>query len=350
MRLGKAELVERGREVQLRTTVEMEGQKRHLWYGVEPRYGDYLTPERLDPFLVGLLIPAMMAGEDIRLEGPISEKLYWNLTHHYMRIMTSVIPTLRSVRILPAEVRPERPIQRPVGVATGFSGGIDSFCVLADHFYDETLPGHKVSHLVFNHVVADRALSRDRYERLRPAAEELGLPFIWIDSNLDDFYRIKHEQTHTPRNLSAVLSLQRLFGEYLYASGLRFEDCFVGPAHDTAYSDPFAVPLLSTETTECISSGSQYSRVQKTLRVSEVELSYRYLDVCTGRRGQGNCGVCWKCARTLLTLDLLDKTALYQRVFPIDRYRAAHRRCIAKVLAKNNPVTCEIVLLAKEKG
>jgi len=352
MKLGKPELIEQGQETRIRTLVEFEGRKEHLWYSVERRYADYLTTDKLDGFVVALLLPAMMANEDMHVDGPISEKLYWNLSHYYMCIMTSVNPALHPVRILPTDLDTGRQSPKPTGVGTGFSAGIDSFCVLADHYFDDVPDGYKITHLLFNNVGSHgrngRKLFLDRYERLRPCVEELQIPILRVDSNLSDFHTVHFEQSHPPRNISVALLLQKLFGKYLYASTFKYEDCHVGPAKDAAHTDPVAIPLLSTETTECISAGVQYSRVEKTAKVAQLAQSHRYLDVCVNRQGQGNCGLCWKCARTLLTLELLGKISLYEKAFPLNRYRSKRRRCVAKVLAKDNPLTREILLLAKE--
>jgi len=354
VRIGKTEVVERGREVQVRAPVTWHGKTEYLWYSVQRRYADHLSSETLDAFVVGLLLPAMTERQDIHIEGPVSEKLYWNLTRSYMRIMSSINPVFEPVRIFPAELTAHRPTVRPSGVATGFSGGIDSFCVLADHL--GPIPsGRRITHLIYSnvgaHPGADRGRFLDQYERLAPCGEELGLPFIRIDSNLNDFYRVKFEATHTSRNISAALVLQNLLAVFYYASGYRYEDCYVGPAKSPAYADPLAVHLLSTETLDCVSDGCQYSRVQKTMRVAEFELSRRYLDVCVSRKEiEGNCAVCWKCARTLLTLEILGKIEDYEDVFALDRYRATHRLCLARVMAKDNAYRREIRTLAKERA
>lgn len=354
MRISPPELVEHGHEVRICARVDWKGRSKDLWYSVERSYADYLTTERLDAFVVGLLLPAMAAREDLHVDGPISERLYWNLTHYYMRIMSSANPRLRPVRIIPAELNDTRPTPQPSGVAAGFSGGIDSFCVLADHFLDDVPDTYRITHLLFNNVGSHGdggpKLFLDRYERLRPCADELGLPFIRIDSNLDDFYKVRFQQSHSPRNISAALVLQKLLGKCLYASAFRYEDCFVGKTTFAGYTDPVAIHLLSTERTECILSGARYSRVEKTLRVSEIEPSHRYLDVCVDpARGAVNCGVCWKCSRTLLTLELLGKTSLYEELFSLEKYRCARRRCVARVLSKDSPLTQEIALLARER-
>ena len=157
------------------------------------------------------------------------------------------------------------------------------------------------------------------------------------------------EQTHTPRNVSGVLILQKLFGKYLYASTFKYEECFVGPSYDMAYSDPFAVHLLSSETLECLSTGSQYSRVEKTARVAEMEPSFRYLDICAASH-TGNCSICWKCARTLLTFEILGKLDLYNRMFDLKAYDQIRNRYIVGILRSKDPLLREVVQLAKEKN
>ena len=144
--------------------------------------------------------------------------------------------------------------------------------------------------------------------------------------------------------------MQQLFGKYLYASGVRYQDCKVGTAYDIAYADPMSVHLLSTETLECISSGCQYSRVEKTIRVSAF-LSRKYLDVCARNRTiAGNCSTCWKCARTLLTLDTLGCEHLYDGVFDLNAWATIRNRYIRTVLLSRNPLLREIVELAKTRG
>jgi hypothetical protein len=193
------------------------------------------------------------------------------------------------------------------------------------------------------------ALFQQRCQRLAPFARELGLPLVSIDSNLDELLQFGHQQTHTIRNISAALILPGLFRRYYYPSTYLYEDCFVGPTYDIAYTDPTLVPLLSTASIECIADGSQYSRVEKTKRLSDLDFSHRYLDVCvddTGRSADKNCSVCDKCLRTLLTLEILGKMDLYREVFDLAKYRRYRRWYLALVLWRKGPLAREIADLA----
>ena len=60
-----------------------------LWFDVPSEYSDWVT-ESFDVAVVGLLLPAMVAGKDIRVKGRLSIRLAWFLTRTAMPIMTVV--------------------------------------------------------------------------------------------------------------------------------------------------------------------------------------------------------------------------------------------------------------------
>jgi hypothetical protein len=358
MRIHMPEIICEQGSVVLRARVEYAGRTEHLWYSVAADWGSYLTPERCDAFVVALLPVAMSIGEDVHVTGIMSEQLYYNLMGYYIKILRVAIPSLQPIMIVPERVDSSRWPRETTGVATGFSGGIDSFCVLADHLWSDVPRTFRVTHLFFNNVGSHghgdkgRTLFEDRFKLLVPAAEAIGLPFIKIASNLDDMFpqNLDFQLTHTLRNISAVLAMQKLVSRYLYASAFKYEDCYTRATYDMAYTDPVAVHLLSTEMTECVSTGCQYSRVEKTKRVGEIALSRSFLNVCVRPNAGGNCSACWKCARTLLTLDILGTLHLYDRVFDLSKYHQIKRRYIAQVAFSRDPLLREIRQLAKERG
>jgi hypothetical protein len=354
MKIGRPQVTTGSGTARISAEFEYSGQRRALWYEVPAQYAEGLTPERSDAFLMALLPLAMKQGEDIRCEAPVSEKLFYNLTRYCMHILTLVMPELQPVGITPAGLDSSRLAEARGGVVTAFSGGVDSFCVLADHLFGNVLAGYRVTHLIFNNVGAfgagGRALFNARHANLAPFASEVGLPFIKVDSNLDEVLPVSFVKTHTIRNASAVLTLQKLFGRYLYASGVAYGDCQVNCAPDVAYVDPLLVPLLSTEATECIPTGSQYSRVEKTEKVTTIELSRRHLNVCASHASGGNCSVCWKCMRVQLTLEILGKLHLYAQVFDMAKYQERRADYIVDVLSNRNHFLREIVRLAVDKA
>ncbi|NLN60196.1 MAG: hypothetical protein GX147_05735 [Deltaproteobacteria bacterium] len=357
MKIGNPRLLWENKLVLYQVSVESARGQGTLWYSLDESFGD-LVSNFCDAALAALLIPAMQQGEDIRIEGAVSEKLLHNLRRPYQRLLQRIIPTLRQVKIDAKEISTDQTIRRK-GVAIGFSGGIDSYCALADHYDSTVTDGFKITHLLFNNVGSHgkggERLFRERHARLVPVAESLGLPFIMINSNLDEFYQgnIGYERTHTPRNASVALLLQGGIGRYMYASAYNYRHVFVGPASSTAYSDTIALPLLSTETLDAFSVGSEYTRVEKTLRVSEVPESYRSLDVCVNRHntsGYINCSTCRKCLRTLATLDIAGSIEPYSGVFDLEAYRRRRILYFAKLLADRSALPREIVEFARQRN
>src|SRR5680860_347105 len=81
MILGPVLVVRKKSSVRAEVQIEYaNGESQLLWYEFENSYAPYITTEVHDGFLVGVLLLAMKKGEDIRIEGAISEKLFYNLT------------------------------------------------------------------------------------------------------------------------------------------------------------------------------------------------------------------------------------------------------------------------------
>ena len=352
MRISKPEILERNGDVVYRVRVDYSAGAQTLWYRFDKRFADLLT-DASDAPLAALLIPAMAHGEDIHLDGSISERLYYNFSRAYQCVLRHVMPGLRRIAIRPTDVASGG--RRASGVATGFSGGIDSFCVLADHHYGSVPPGFKITHLLFNNVgshgAGEERLFLERFARLTPLVERLGLPYIKINSNVNAFYPVGYDfqQTHTPRNVSVALLLQRGIGRFLYASAVSYQDAHVGRNVAMGDEDTIALPLLGTEAMDAVSAGSEYTRVEKTLRVAEIPDSHETLDVCTSPDRAGNCSVCWKCMRTLLTLDIAGLLERYARVFDLDAYRGRRRKYIGVVLRSRDALLREVARFIKQQ-
>ncbi len=354
MKISSPEILQENGEILYRVRVETSAGPDTLWYSVPEQFGDLIT-DSCDAPLVALLIPAMACGEDIHVAGKLSERLFHTLSRPYQRLMQHVIPSLRQVRIYPTEI--QSAIHVRSAVATGFSAGVDSFCVLADHYYSEVPAAFKVTHLLFNNVGSHGSgsrgerLFRARYARTAPVAAQIGLPLVRINSNVDTYYgkTLDFQRTHTPRNASVALLLQRGVGRYLYASAFDYTHAFVGATYDMAYCDAIALPLLSTEVLDALSVGSEYTRVEKTLRVAAATNSHNVLDVCTHPDRAGNCSGCWKCMRTLLTLEIAGLLESYSASFDLDTYARRRNKYIREVLVSDEPLLREIVHFAKQR-
>lgn len=313
----------------------MDVDGRDLWFAADVDLSD-----RADAALVALLIPAMHAGEDVQVDGPVTDTLLRSLPA-VQAVLTAVLRSLMAVDVKVAEERPAT--TKVQGVATGFSAGIDSFTAVAEH--DPTT-------LLFNNVGSHGPagrLFRPRFERA--ARVDLGLPFVAVDSNLDDFYDdLSFQRTHTMRNAAVAHVLHPSVGTWLYASGLPYTAVKVAPAHDLAYVDPILLPLLSTPAIELRSVGGEHTRVTKTMLVAEMPPSWEALDVCVNSPDGGNCSGCWKCLRTLLTLDVGGVLDRYEPVFDLDVYRRHRADYLDTVAASSDPLLAEIRGFAAERG
>lgn len=353
MKIGLAKIKEKDGRAYLEAPIEIQNQQRTLWFAVDGKFRDYLSPERLDAFLVGLLPAAMQRGEDIYIEGPVSERLYYHTTRLFMKVLMLVIPELKPVKVFAEELDPGQLIKKGEVVGTGFSGGIDSFCLLAEHMPGRGAPtGYEVHQLVYNHVGPPEVAVANQWQvkKLHRAAKDMDMPLLEIESNLDEFLSISFILSYVPRNLAAILAIQKMFYRYLFASSYSYYNLYIGPCHDIGHCHGVCLPLLSTENLDFVSSGEQYTRVEKTRIVSEFTPSYRALDICANyeRNYEKNCSYCQKCLRTLFTLELLGKLDLYTDIFDVKTYRKARNGYIELLIHSEEHYELEIKALARE--
>ena len=338
IRISQPQLHERAALVSLSSKVSKQRDTFEVFFSLPSDYGDWLSEGRCDGFVTAMLFQAMTLNEDLHVEGPMSSRLFHSLQQFFIPMMAAAFPALHPIRIHSASL-----IDEPSGgqgCATGFSGGIDSFASIVQHCHDEETPGHKITHLLFhnagshstgNHDAA-RRLFRQRFETLKPFADEVGLPFVPIDSNISEVLPVDFIRMHPALNVSFPLVLQNQFRRYYYASTYKYADCGVNRTDDVARFDPLAFHLFSTEGLDCVSTGAQMSRVEKTRLVTGFEPSRRYLNVCVDPAFEGrNCSVCFKCLRTLLTLELIGEIEAYADVFDLERYRVERNSYIRRL-------------------
>ena len=338
-----------------------------IWVSVPNKYEEYLTDDRYDGFLIALLYPAMFYGENIEIDGAVSKRLLRNVNIYIQEILLAYNNKLNRISITAKESTSEiYPTARNIG--TGFSGGIDSFCTIYDNFVLENDLEYKIDTLVCFNVGSHgsindkntKALFKNRYEFLSVYSNTVDLPLILVDSNIHYYHHEwGHFYTCILTLLSGALTLQKMFKKYYMASvGWNYNQ-WINEAgkqqrNDISvqeFSEPYLLPLLSTETTEFILDGIEYSRVQKTAHISEYSLTQQYLNVCLKNEPQKkNCGECPKCIRVGLTLSAVDKLDNYNDVYDIETFRKNKYSlmCRAVLLYKSNVFMRDIVDFAKK--
>jgi hypothetical protein len=339
--------------------IRIGGEIKTLWFEIEEIYKNYIAADTLDSFVVASLIPAILRGENIRLNGPMSGKLFYNLSYSLIPILCEYLEKPRLTHITPDTFTGTA--SGGTGVAAGFSGGVDSFCNYYDHTSGRAPDEFSLTHFIFNNVGAhgqkgldaDRALFVQRFSRLQECARKMGKPAIAVDSNLDEFLGQKFELTHTLRNTAVALMLQKEFSKFMYSSGYPLSETKIGPYSNMSRLEPVILPLLSTERLECMGSGGQHTRVEKTRRVTEIEESRLYIDVCVcpnnAPAGIANCGVCWKCIRTATTLKIFGKLELYEKAFDLNAFTAFENLYLIEVMGGKSLYSKEIKRLVAER-
>lgn len=343
----------------LTATVTYGMEQNELWYSIPAEHANWFSTDRCDGFVVGLLFQAMERNEDLVVEGGVSSRLFHSLQNFYIPLMAQAFPDLHRINIKPRALLDSVPAKGR-GVCTGFSGGIDSFATFKQHFVDEASDGHKITHLLFHNVGSHghedparaRKLFGERHQMVLPFAREVGVPLIMVDSNLSEVFKADFIKRHSALNASVPLLLQNQFQRYYYASTYKYADCTTKGIDDIAHFDPFAFHLFSTEGIDCVSTGCQMSRVEKTSSAATYEPSHRYLNVCVDPDFEGrNCSVCFKCSRTILTLELLGKAHLYKTIFDLEKFNKVRHSYVQKVLAyKHGSFEAEIAALYRERG
>jgi hypothetical protein len=221
---------------------------------------------------LALLMPAMLEGEELSVQGPVSAEFLWRLEHGFQDLLLTAMPDLQRIKINARDVV-DRPEPSGPGVATGFSGGIDSFHTLVE-FTSISCPARlRLTQLTF-HVVGPETKweqLQTSYENLKPVAAAIGLPFARIYSNMAAFYdnRLRMGVSHTLRDIAAASILRREVGTYLYSSTVPYSKLKIDLRKGLmGYFDPVGVPAISTPSFETIPVGADRTRVQKTLRVA----------------------------------------------------------------------------------
>ena len=338
IKIFSPQIIETTTGARLQAEFEVDGNKDILWYEVEKKYAEYLTNERADPFVVGLLWYALKHQHDIQVLSPMSERLYYTI-NKYLAPLMAEIRGYKTIRLF-CEALTSEPIPNANAVGTGLSCGIDSLSTICEHMKEDVPRGYKITHFTFFNVGSHKDFGgkaafdvfKKRAKIVKSCADELGKELVTVDSNLSDFLQMGFALTHTQRTISAVLALQKLFKIYYQSSAIHVQD-FKLSKKDPAYYDIFNLNMLSTENTDLFSSCTNYTRVDKTRMVAEFEPSYKYLNVC--EMGVFNCGKCSKCLRTLLTLEVIGSLNKYKSIFNVKAYREKRSKYIARVKANH---------------
>lgn len=278
-----------------------------LWFRFPAGLADQVQPGA-EPFLAALLPIAMSAGQGLSAEVPVSPRFHRGLGQ-IARLYHSWDDRLALIRLDSREGVPAH--SEAVGVGCFFTGGVDSFHTLLKNL-EWARAGDRITHLIFIRGFADCPLENEPLfaglqQRLRQAADSLGLQLICVETNLASFSvapGVRWDWYAGSQLACAGLCLTPLLRVLYVPAGDTYSTLSAWGSH------PLVDPLWSTETLEFRHDGCEAYRSWKLEQyVARSPLAMQCLRVC-GYESTGvtNCGVCEKCLRTMIGLAALGVT------------------------------------------
>ena len=325
------------------------------WLKFDRSYLGYVQ-NTYDGFLVLILLIAMKKNENIEIDGTISYKLYHNITSYLMPLIKIIHATFNIIKITCKDFDYGKNYNNS-GVGCGLSCGVDSLCCLEDYYFNDCKTFNLTHVTNFNAGSCNKKNTyENRLTNINNYVNETNLKLLYVDTNFININNLDHQYFHMFRNLSIPLFFQKLFKKYYYGSCFSyFNSKIVKGSGSLTSGETTVIPLLSTENLEYILHGAQYTRIEKTLKISNNILSHKYLDVCVSSsyydniNKKINCSECYKCLRTLVTLDHYNLINQYNKVFDIDKYYQ-NKDTFLNNLVHTNPYDREIMTLYKNRN
>lgn len=337
-----------------------------LWFCLDSQYRDWFSDDIYDAFLVTAIWPAMCYHEDIEIDGYVSKILFFHIKNYLLKLIQDFRPQYRIPSITIKGFK--EPTKSDINiVGTGFSGGIDSFTTIYDRYENEKDPEYRINTLFFFNIGQNGNINdpntairaKARYEFSKKFADSVNLPYLYLDSNMFDFYKPHWEYDAGPLcRVAAILSFQRVCSIYYLSSSYHYLQQKDFPDYHTfdSFGDSFIYYWLSTDNTRIILDGGIYTRPEKTEHIKDYAPIRKYLNVCVKTDESyidtKNCSICHKCQRTLIALDSLGIMDEFREVFDIDLYKRNSKKFIAqqRLSYKSDPFVRENLIYAKKNG
>jgi len=326
----KASVLHEGDNIRICCEIDVDEERRSLYFVVDAAYENDITIDRADAFLVMLFYFAMRDGHDLAFESPLSEQLLYQVQTYLVDALHKANPSYRRISITCPHT--EREHYAGTAVGTAMSCGADSLFTLYMHLGEQVPSGLRVTHLAFFNVGGFQyddgleAVTSDgenlfarQLLNAQACAAEAGLPILVVNSNLGTCFPVNHIFVHAFRNCGTILLFQKLFNVYYYSSGLTLNQFSCSPDDDAAHYDLFSAPMLSTESTRFYQFSPSCGKFEKIAAIKDDPLTQKYLLVCP--REERNCGTCIKCTRVLTALDGLNALPDFSGVFDLKQYQ-----------------------------
>jgi hypothetical protein len=250
-----------------------------------------------NPWLACLAPLAAQRGEPLRIGLPVDALMARNI-RELLAIWSAWYSRLKVVP-LELDVRDDAVPTAPSRTGAFFSGGVDSFYTVLRHGADHLRPDELILIRGFDFPLEFREEFDRHRDRMRAAAESLGMELVDVATNLRET-RLREAPWATLWHGSALassgLALERRYRYLLVASSSTYGELEPYGSH------PMTDVLHSTSTTRILHDGADATRLDKVGYVAGSDLALRYLHVCFRETSGRNCGRCRKCLLAMLGL------------------------------------------------
>lgn len=291
------------------TTISAIIDKFELWYKVP---SNYAVSQRADPFVAAALLPAMYKAESIELGSglSISAKLRSNL-YFLQEIYHSWNPILNLIEIKSECIHSDKTAIND-GVVSFFSGGVDSMYTFLKH------------HAAITHVIyingfdffEEPSVCKVAIDRNSDFVRKFGKKLIAVNTNFYQFgYRYCFNRNLSQGSQLGSIAILLGFSNTYIPSSFSYIQMYPLGSH------PLTDPLWATESMEVIHDGCEANRAEKILRMRDNKTAMSNLRVCF-KDMNNNCGICDKCIRTMIVINLLNiKTDSFPEMPPLKYIR-----------------------------
>lgn len=340
MQLGNVQIISREDKRALIAECKTDLATKQIFFAVEQKNQQYLDDKSADAFVLAAIIPAMLAGEDLEVDWPMSEQFKYNLETYLIPWLLKVNKNLSPSQIVPKQGFTQYQYDSK-GSGTGISCGIDSFYTVLKLIQPNVPEELRLTHTILNqHVFKDSFDTADPLEiplkdqKRQQVSQQLGLASIYVWTNVDQFINLPFEQIGTFHDLAVALSLKKLLRRYSYATSDPWTEFEVTFNYSQLY-DFLNASAIRTESFQMHSHGVHETRMDKTEYLANQPIVRQYLNVCLHQNHGGpvvNCTNCEKCIRTATALDILGVLSAFNQVFDIDYFRRNRARLYGEVV------------------
>lgn len=343
----------------VKATVMFDDVKEVITTTIGEKYAKNIVTDRIDAYVWGFMGFAMQLGANIVSDIPISESLFYNLTYHFIPTVSQEREDLNLIKIsapLIKDIETSGEI-----VATGISCGVDSLYTIMNHTKNDVPASHKINTLVFLNAgssmkggdVLRTPLVRGRLELAEKFAAEYKYNFLFIEPDIhlliNRYIGCNHVRNHSYMMLFCIYYLQSVVGKYYYSSGYSYGNFHFGEY--LASYDLLTFAMATIGKMRFFSTGGDVERLDKTLAIADYVPAQKFLNVCVD--DVKNCSKCFKCVRTMLTLDGLNVLDKFGDVFDVEQYRKERfwylKELYTGAVLKNNIYSKEIYHLFKNE-